>query len=66
MIRISMYFHLYMMILIPIAINKTFTGFNRYVVYSVLIVILLALSLKDGSLGYKFYWDEPYLMDSLK
>lgn len=62
MIRISMYFHLYMMILIPVAINRFFKGFERTVVYSLLILVLVVLSLRGGGLIYHFYWQEPQLM----
>jgi len=62
MIRISMYFHLYMMLLIPLAINRFFKGFERTVAYSLIIIVLIVLSLRDGGLIYHFYWQEPHLM----
>lgn len=62
MIRISMYFHLYMMLLIPLAVNRFFKGFERTVVYSIIILILMVLSLRGGGLIYHFYWQEPHLM----
>jgi len=64
MIRISMYFHLYMMLLIPLAVNRYFEGYARTAVYSVLLLTLMGLSLRDGGLIYNFYWDEPELMYS--
>src|SRR5690606_6624025 len=64
MIRISMYFHLYMMLLIPLAVNRYFEGYARTAVYSVLLLTLMWLSLRDGGLIYNFYWDEPELMYS--
>ncbi len=62
MIRISMYFHLYMMLLIPLAINRFFNGFERTVAYSLIIIVLIVLSLRGGGLIYHFYWQEPHLM----
>ncbi len=62
MIRISMYFHLYMMLLIPLAVNRFFKGFERTVVYSIIILVLMMLSLRGGGLIYHFYWQEPHLM----
>lgn len=62
MIRISMYFHLYMMVLIPLAVNLKFKGFTRTVAYSVIILVLMVLSLRGGGPIYHFYWEEPHLM----
>jgi hypothetical protein len=61
MIRISMYFHLYLMLLIPFALDKIFKGNFRIVVYIIVILTLLILSLRDGGLIYHFYWQEPHL-----
>lgn len=61
MIRISMYFHLYLMLLIPFAIDQYFKGIIRTIIYIFLIVVLLILALRDGGLIYHFYWQEPHL-----
>lgn len=61
MIRISMYFHLYLMLLIPFALDKILNGNFRIVVYIIVILTLLILSLRDGGLIYHFYWQEPHL-----
>lgn len=65
MIRISMYFHLYIMLLIPLAVNRYTKGFPRTVTYSILIVAVMVLALKDGGLIYYFYWEEPHLLYNL-
>lgn len=59
MIRISMYFHLYLMLLLPYAFNKIFKGNDRIRVYFFVIVALLVLSLRNGGLVYYFYWQGP-------
>jgi len=61
MIRISMYFHLYLMLLLPLAIEKTFKGSTQTIIYIFLIVVLLMLSLRNGGLVYHFFWQEPHL-----
>lgn len=61
MIRISMYFHLYLMLLLPLAIEKTFKGSTQTIIYIYLIVVLLMLSLRNGGLVYHFFWQEPHL-----
>lgn len=61
MIRISMYFHLYLMLLIPIAVNSYFKERHQTAVFNILIVILIILSLRDGGLYYRFFWEEPHL-----
>lgn len=61
MIRISMYFHLYLMLLLPFAFDKLFKNNSRTMFYIVVILALLVLSLRDGGLEYYFFWQQPYL-----
>ncbi len=61
MIRISMYFHIYLMMLLPFAIEMVFKGKDRIMIYIAVIVVLLALSLRNGGLVYHFFWQEPHL-----
>jgi hypothetical protein len=61
MIRVSMYFHLYLMLLLPFALDSTFKGKSRPMVYFIAIALLLFLSLRDGGLLYHFYWQEPQI-----
>lgn len=57
MIRISQYFHLYILLLFPFAIDVFFRK-NRKVVYTLLCFILLFLSFKSESMDYKFIWSD--------
>lgn len=57
MIRISQYFHLYIMLLFPFAIDLFFNK-NRKTIYILLCVCLLLLSFKSGSEPYHFIWED--------
>lgn len=57
MIRISQYFHLYIVLLLPYAIDLFF-GKNRNFVYVVLIIVLLLLNFSTGYEPYKFIWND--------
>lgn len=61
MIRISMYFHLFLLLLLPLAFDKLFKGQFRTIIYFIAIAVLLVLSLRNGGLVYHFFWQEPYL-----
>ena len=61
MIRVSMYFHLYLMLLLPFAVDIFFNRKARKIIYFVIIVAVLVLSLRDGGLVYHFFWQEPRL-----
>ena len=59
MIRISQYFHLYIMILLPLLVNK-FAGVKYSALYRLLIIaVLIVMSLNTGMLGsdYHFFWE---------
>lgn len=59
MIRISQYFHLYILILLPLVVNK-FAGAKYSSLYRYLIIaILIVMCLKTGMLGseYYFFWE---------
>lgn len=58
MIRISMYYHLYLTILVPIACERFFgkKQIRQYLFYIILFLIFLTLSSTSGR--YIFYWDD--------
>ena len=58
MIRISMYYHLYMMQLIPFACEKFFGKKNIKVYLFLVIIFLVFLTLSTSSNKYTFYWDD--------
>lgn len=60
MIRIGQYFTLYMMLLVPKAIDSMFFYANRKIIYFSLIAILVFLSLKTN-FHYYFFWQEPQI-----
>lgn len=55
MIRISLYFHLFLMLLVPYAIDCAFKGSSRNLLKYIAIVGLAYMTLK-GSTDYYFYW----------
>lgn len=57
MIRISQYFHLYIVLLLPYAVDMYF-GNNRKLIYVVLIIVLLMLNFSTGYEPYNFIWNE--------
>ena len=59
MIRISQYFHLYIVLLLPYAIDMYFVR-KRNLVYLSLIFSLLVLSFVSGGYNdsYTFIWDD--------
>lgn len=56
MIRISMYFHLFLVLLIPFGIELFFKK-NQNVAYVIVMMLLAFLGLKDGGLEYYFFWE---------
>lgn len=64
MIRISQYFHIYVMLLFPFAIDLLFDR-NRKTIYLLLCIILLLLSFKSGSEPYYFIWEDNQFSNGL-
>lgn len=58
-IRLSKYFHVYLVIMVPIAIEHIFNKKNSILVYAVVITVLVLYSAM-GSGNYSFIWQEPY------
>ena len=56
MIRISLYYHLFLMLLVPSAIDCMFKEGSRRLVYSVAILALSFLALQGGGMRYCFFW----------
>lgn len=56
MIRISLYYHLFLTLLVPFAIDCAFGTKNNGVVYAIAIGALSALSLAGGGMTYYFFW----------
>ena len=56
MIRISMYFHLFLMVLVPYSINCAFNKQNRIYIYIAAILGLSFLALQGGGIRYYFFW----------
>ena len=56
MVRISLYYHLYLTLLVPFAIDCMFKEENRRIVYAVAIVALAFMTLKGGGIRYYFFW----------
>lgn len=56
MIRISLYYHLFLTLLVPFAIDCAFGKRNSGAVYAVAIGALSFLTLAGGSITYYFFW----------
>lgn len=58
MIRISQYFHLYILLLLPVAIELSINKKEIKPLYAFLIVVLILLAMKSSTLDYVFFWQE--------
>ena len=56
MIRISLYFHLFLILLVPYALECVFKGSSRQNAYIFAIGALAILTLSGGGMIYYFYW----------
>lgn len=56
MIRVSLYFHLFLVVLFPLALDCMFVNRGRNLAYVITIGLLSILTLKDGGTIYYFYW----------
>lgn len=59
MIRLSAYYHYFLVLLVPIAINCMFKDKHRNIVYFIAILALAYLTVSDGGMEYYFYWQYP-------
>lgn len=59
MIRVSMYFHLYIMMLIPFTIDLLFKKSN-VTIYYLFVALLLFFALRGSRMSYYFFWNDPY------
>lgn len=59
-IRLSKYFHIFLIIMVPVAIEHIFNKKNNVVAYVVAILILVIYT-AIGSASYFFIWQEPYV-----
>lgn len=58
MIRISLYYHMYLMLLVPYAIDCLFKNKDKTIIYIVSIVALAFLALQGGGIEYYFFWQK--------
>lgn len=58
MIRIGQYFTIYMMLLVPYAIDFIAKGKSRQFLYMSFVAALIVLCLKSGSFNYQFFWQD--------
>lgn len=58
MIRASMYFHLYIMMLIPYTIDL-FLKKNKTTVYLFFVALLMFFAFRSSGVSYYFIWDDP-------
>lgn len=58
MIRASMYFHLYIMMLIPYTIDLFFKKSNK-MVYFIFVALLMFFAFRSSGVSYYFIWDDP-------
>lgn len=62
MIRVGQYFTLYMMLLVPFAIDSMSKDKERTVLYFGMMAALIALTLLGGEFKYYFFWqDAPFI-----
>lgn len=58
MIRLSLYFHLFLVLLVPLAIDSLFKGRSKEIVNYVVIFALAYLTLKGNNMDYYFFWQK--------
>lgn len=58
MIRISLYYHLFLVLLVPYAIDSAFGKKNSSIVYAGVIGALSLLTLAGGGMTYYFFWQK--------
>lgn len=56
MIRVSLYYHLFLTLLVPYAIDCMFVKESRRIVYAIIIGALAFLALQGGGICYYFFW----------
>ena len=56
MIRVSLYYHLFLVLLVPFAIDCMFNDKSKRVVYIIAILGLALLTLRGGGIKYYFFW----------
>ena len=56
MIRISLYYHLFLSLLVPFAIDCAFRKQNNTIIYIVAIGSLSVLTMAGGGISYYFFW----------
>lgn len=56
MIRVSLYYHLFLMLLVPYAIDCLFKEESRRIVYFIAIGALAYMALSGGGIRYYFFW----------
>lgn len=59
MIRLSAYYHNFLVLLLPMAIDCMFIEKNRNIIYFIVIVSLAFLTVSDGGMEYYFFWQYP-------
>lgn len=62
MIRLGQYFTLYMMLLVPIAIDSISKNRDRNFIYAGMILALIYLSLRSGEFDYYFFWQQESVL----
>lgn len=58
MVRTSLYYHLFLSLLVPMSIDCLFKGNNKTIVYSIAIIGLSLLTLSGGGIEYYFFWQK--------
>ena len=59
MIRISLFYHIYLMILLPIGLELAVTKKSQMITYFIVTICLIALIIKGGVMDYRFMW-QPF------
>lgn len=60
MIRISQYYHVYLLVLLPMAVGYFSRGKNKGSYYVLMAVVLIVLALATRSGEYYFFWQDEY------
>mgnify|MGYP002624268008 FL=1 len=60
MVRISQFFHIYLLVLLPYAFDKFSGEKERTFIYASISIVLMILAMSTSDTKYLFFWQDPY------
>jgi len=60
MIRISQYFHIFLLVILPYAVEYSSKKNEGNIIYNAMMVVLMGLSIATNDSNYLFFWQDQY------